>query len=62
MVARDQHLCHQPGPVVLDRTAERLDFGRHVLFGGRRVTEPGQAVDLARGVGKRRGGRFGRAE
>ena len=34
MVARDQHLGHQPIAVALDRAAQRLQFGRHVPVRG----------------------------
>ena len=62
MVAYDQHLRHQPIPVVLDGTAKGLDLRRHVPVGRRDIAEAGQAADLTSGIGQRGGGRFGRAE
>jgi len=62
MVANGQHLRHQPVPVVLHRTAQRFEFGRHGLVGGHDVAKTSQAGDLAGGVGKRRGGGLRGAE
>ena len=39
MVARHQHIGHQPVAVALDRAAQRLQFGLVFLLRGRDVAE-----------------------
>ena len=52
MVARHQHVGHQPVAVALDRAAQRRKLGRQLLVRGGDIAERGQPRDLRRRIGR----------
>ena len=62
MVARHQHISHQPVAIALDSPTQRLQVGIRGFFGCGEIAVPGEPADLRRGIGNRGGGGVGGTE